>query len=263
MSFQITDASTASAIQTRFSCHHNHSVCQEDQLELVRRYGIMLGPWLSEAADASVFATQSKEEALNYMAGRLPGTRGSIGHKQIRHFVEMPVGSVGIIKSSEGLKKGSHALVVRITSDYAAGPAPGLRALRNAEGKHCRIALEEKLPAGELFHCLYRNVEIVGELTDEAVRSAFPLCPKAWTTKIATPKSFDTARPLWLSAPEALAPVAAAAAEPEAVAAPAPLDPIAQAEQQIREREERLRILAERLAAIKVAEKNLLNLLSI
>ena len=252
MSFQITDAATAGAIQTRFSCHHNHSMCQEDQLALVRRYGIMLGPWLSEASDASVFATQSKEEALSYMAGRLPDTRGRIGLKQIRDFVEMPVDSFGIIKSSEGLKKGSHALVVRITGQLVAGPAPGLRALRNAEGKHCRIALEEKLPAGELFHCLYRQVVIVGELTDEAVRSAFPLSPKAWTTKIATTKSFDTTRPLWLSAPAAAAP----APNPEVAA---PLDPIAQAEQQIREREEHLRILTERLAAIQTAENNLLN----
>ena len=221
----------------------------------MRRYGIMLGPWLSEASDASVFATQSKEEALSYMAGRLPGTRGRIGLKQIRDFVEMPIGSFGIIKSSEGLKKGSHALVVRITGELVAGPAPGLRALRNAEGNHCRIALEEKLPAGELFHCLYRHVVIEGELTDEAVRSAFPLSPKAWTSKIATPKSFDTARPLWLLAPEAPAP-AAAAPNPEPAA---PIDPIAQAEQQICEREERLRILTERLAAIKAAENNLLN----
>ena len=260
MSFQITDAATIGAIQTRFSCHHNHSKTdgypdvQEDQLALVRRYGIMLGPWLSEAADASVFAAQSKEEALSYMAGRVKPD----AHKQIRHFVEMPVGSVGIIKSSEGLKKGSHALVVRITSDYTAGPAPGLRALHNAEGKHIRIALEEKLPAGELFHCLYRNVEIVGELTDKVVRSAFPLCKNPWTFKIATTKSFDTTRPHWLSAPAAVAPNPEPEPEPAA-----PLDPIAQAEQQIREREERLRILTERLATLQAAENNLLNLLSI
>jgi hypothetical protein len=56
---------------------------------------------------------------------------------------------------------------------------------------------------------------------------------------------------------------APAAAAPIIAEAAAPIDSMAQVEQQIREREERLRILTERLAAIKVAEKNLLNLLSI
>lgn len=264
MSFQITDATTASAMKIQFSCRHNHSKVQEDQLELVRQHKIILGPWLSEAADASVFATQSKEEALNYMGGRVPSGREL---RQIRSFLEMPIGSVGVVVSKES---GAYqTLVVRITSEFLAGAAPGLRAERNAEGKHSRIALEEKLPTGELFHCLYRQVEVLGELADATVRAwaeaqIAKLKPEESSVQfkgdnpyvlrhIGSAKSFDTLRPLWLSAPTP-------APNPEVAA---PLDPIAQAEQQIREREERLRILTERLTALKVAENNLLNLLSI
>jgi len=56
------------------------------------------------------------------------------------------------------------------------------------------------------------------------------------------------------------APAPAVAPNPELVA---PLDPIAQAEQQICEREERLRILTERLTTLQAAENNLIRRLSI
>ena len=232
MSFQITDASAPGAMKIQFSCRHYHSKVQEDQLALVRQHKIILGPWVSDAGSASVFATQPKEEALNYMGGRVPSGREV---KQIRTFLEMPVGSVGFVISKES---GTYqTLVVRITSDYAAGPAPGLRALRNAEGTHSRIALEEKLPAGELFHCLYRQVDVLGELADSTVRAwavtqIAKLKPEESAAalkgdnlyalrRIGAAKSFDTLLPLWLSA-------AAAAAEPApnpevAVPAPAPV----------------------------------------
>jgi hypothetical protein len=227
MSFQITDAATPDAIKIQFSCRHYHSRVQEDQLALVRQHKIILGPWVSDAGSASVFATQPKEEALNYMGGRVPSGREV---KQIRTFLEMPVGSVGFVISKES---GTYqTLVVRITSDYTAGPAPGLRALRNAEGKHIRIALDEKLPAGELFHCLYRQVEVLGELADSTVRAwavaqIAKLKPDESAAalkgdnlyalrRIGAAKSFDTVLPLWLSAP-----AAAAAPNPEAEAEPA------------------------------------------
>ena len=63
---------------------------------------------------------------------------------------------------------------------------------------------------------------------------------------------------------EAAAPAAAPVAHPEVAEPPAALlDPIVLAEQQIREREERVRILTERLAAVQVAEQQLAAMLSI
>ncbi len=215
MSFKIVDATAPDALKISFSARHNHSNVQKDQLELVRKHKILLGPWVSECADTEVFATRSHEEALDYMSGRIPTKNAKNAANQIKAFLEMPTGSFGVIVSKES---GSYeTLVVRITDDkIMAGEITALRATRGADGKHSRIALAENLPHGEKFFALSRKVELLGELSHAEVQvwaqeQIAKLKPEEsavsykgdnpYVLFIATAKSFDTTRKLWLAAP--------------------------------------------------------------
>ncbi len=211
-SFKIVDAAAPDAIQIRFSSRQFHSKAKEDQLEFVRALKIITGPWVSDADEVSVFIAQTQEEFLTYMSARLRADAVT----QIRSFFQMPPGAVGIVPTS-GQKENS-ALIVRLVDNLTfAGPVPGLRALRNAEGKHTRIALAENLPEGEPCHALYRHVEVLGELSDAEVRNwafAQPVKPEnpgfftrnPWTHHIAGSKSFDTSRKIWLASATAAHP---------------------------------------------------------
>ncbi len=204
-SFKIVDAAAPDAIQICFSSRQYHSKVQEDQLEFVRAHKIITGPWVSDADEVSVFIAQTQEEFLTYMSARLRADAVT----QIRSFIQMPTGAVGIVPTS-GQKENS-ALIVRLVDNLTfAGPVPGLRALRRDQREHARIALAENLPEGEPFHGLYRHVEVLGELSDAEVRSwafAQPVKPEnpgfftrnPWTHHIAGAKSFDTSRKLWLA----------------------------------------------------------------
>ncbi len=212
LSFKLLNAAAPGAHELRFSSRQNHSHVQENQLEFVRRHKIITGPWISDAATVSVFQSQPKEEFLTYMSGRV----SKDAKHQIRHFLDMFNGEVGIVPSSEGLKTGCHALVVRLTGPAIAGAAPGLLAQRNSDGKHTRIALAEDLPSGEPFYCLYRHVEVLGELEDDAVRSwaAAQIAPEGhpafftrnpWILHVAGSKSFNIVTKLWLAPEEPVA----------------------------------------------------------
>jgi hypothetical protein len=228
MSFQITDASAIGAQKISFSARHNHSKCQRDQLALVRKHKIILGPWVSEKADTDVFCSRPAAEAIDYMSGR---GLAKVAINQIKAFLEMPAGSVGIIVSKES---GTYqTMVVRLTdATTMAGEVIALSASRNAEGKHNSIALAENL-AGEKFYALQRKVEILGELSHAEVE--FWACEQInklkpeensisyrgdnpYVLHIATSKSFDISRKLWL-APIVAEPIEIPVAE---VVAPAP-----------------------------------------
>lgn len=256
MSYKIADATTPGAIKIQFSCRQNHSEKQLEQHWHVRTHGYIICP-----------GTGDKIEEFNQQMAQQPPSA------VWRAFAEMPIGAVGIVPSSEGMKKGSHALVVRFTGSVIAGPAPGLRCAYNEDGDFSIIAPSHSTvaPLEHPFNCIYRHVEVIGELTDEEVRAwaAAQAAPadkptfytrNPWVCHVAGSKSWDTTRKLWLSSPIE---VVQEEAHAESVSH------ITQAERVLCEREMRLfgsvkaGGLLERAQALLAAEQQLASMLSI
>ena len=149
MPFQITDAATAGAIKIQFSCRQNHSGKELEQLWHVRAHGYIICP-----------GTGDKIEEFNQ---QMPRQRPSAVW---RAFAEMPIGAVGIVPSTR--VKNPHALVIRFTGSVIGGAAPGLRCSYGEDGDFSIIAPSNctVAPLEHPFNCIYRHVEVLGEITD-------------------------------------------------------------------------------------------------